>query len=176
MNVLFHCFHHYINEKEKTSTNLASRLAASMFSESMIMQLLYWDRVGKSCAFTICSSLVWKVVHFILYLLNMLFVCMFEKMYLFKFSFYFLSTSLTWLAQIFPAVLRALKNRVSRLALTQELSLHIHANRAMLEHQQFDLIVKLLNCALQVVIHTKKKKIVIFFANMRMGWVCALSA
>lgn len=87
----------------------------------------------------------------------MLFVCMFEKMYLFKFSFYFLSTSLTWLAQIFPAVLRALKNRVSRLALTQELSLHIHANRAMLEHQQFDLIVKLLNCALQVVIHTKKK-------------------
>ncbi|KAK7481835.1 hypothetical protein BaRGS_00026861, partial [Batillaria attramentaria] len=50
---------------------------------------------------------------------------------------------------IFPAVLRALKSRVARLALTQELSHHIHANRAMLEHQQFDLVVKLLNCALQ---------------------------
>ncbi|XP_076471850.1 myotubularin-related protein 13-like isoform X2 [Babylonia areolata] len=50
---------------------------------------------------------------------------------------------------IFPAVLRALKSRVARLTLTQELSHHVHANRAMLEHQQFDLIVRLLNCALQ---------------------------
>ncbi|XP_070199867.1 myotubularin-related protein 13-like isoform X2 [Littorina saxatilis] len=50
---------------------------------------------------------------------------------------------------IFPAVLRALKSRVARLALTQELSHHVHANRAMLEHQQFDLVVRLLNCALQ---------------------------
>ncbi|CAG2192244.1 MTMR5_13 [Mytilus edulis] len=50
---------------------------------------------------------------------------------------------------IFPAVLRALKSRVARIALTQELSYHIRSNRAMLEHQQFDLVVKLLNCALQ---------------------------
>ena len=50
---------------------------------------------------------------------------------------------------IFPAVLRALKSRVARTALTQELSYHIRSNRAMLEHQQFDLVVKLLNCALQ---------------------------
>ncbi|XP_041365406.1 myotubularin-related protein 13-like [Gigantopelta aegis] len=50
---------------------------------------------------------------------------------------------------IFPAVLRALKSRVTRLALTQELSFHVHSNRAMLENQQFDLVVKLLNCALQ---------------------------
>ncbi|KAK3103033.1 hypothetical protein FSP39_015926, partial [Pinctada imbricata] len=51
---------------------------------------------------------------------------------------------------IFPAVLRALKSRVARLAMTQELGYHIRSNRAMLEHQQFDLVVKLLNCALQV--------------------------
>ncbi|XP_078332157.1 myotubularin-related protein 13-like isoform X3 [Crassostrea virginica] len=50
---------------------------------------------------------------------------------------------------IFPAVLRALKSRVARLALTQELSYHIRSNRAVLEHQQFDLVVKLLNCCLQ---------------------------
>ena len=52
--------------------------------------------------------------------------------------------------QIFPAVLRALKSRVARLALVEELSYHSHSNRAMLEHQQFDLVVRLLNCALQV--------------------------
>ncbi|KAL8615600.1 hypothetical protein ACOMHN_026590 [Nucella lapillus] len=50
---------------------------------------------------------------------------------------------------IFPAVLLALKSRVARLALTRELSHHVHANRAMLEHQQFDLVVRLLNSALQ---------------------------
>ncbi|XP_048241880.1 myotubularin-related protein 13-like isoform X3 [Haliotis rufescens] len=50
---------------------------------------------------------------------------------------------------IFPAVLRALKSRVARLALTQELNYHVQSNRAMLENQQFDLVVKLLNCALQ---------------------------
>ena len=58
--------------------------------------------------------------------------------------------------QIFPAVLRALKSRVARTALTQELSYHIRSNRAMLEHQQFDLVVKLLNCALQVFLHLWK--------------------
>ena len=54
------------------------------------------------------------------------------------------------LLQIFPAVLRALKSCVVRLALTQELNHHVLANRAMLEQQQFDLVVRLLNCALQV--------------------------
>jgi len=52
--------------------------------------------------------------------------------------------------QIFPAVLRALKNKATRLGLVEELSSHIKNNRAMLDHQQFDLVVKLLNCALQV--------------------------
>ncbi|KAH3885783.1 hypothetical protein DPMN_009781 [Dreissena polymorpha] len=52
--------------------------------------------------------------------------------------------------QIFPAVLRALKGKVARIALTSELAHNIQSNRAMLEHQQFDLIVRLLNCALQV--------------------------
>ena len=52
--------------------------------------------------------------------------------------------------QIFNAVLRALESRVARLALVEELSYHSNSNRAMLEHQQFDLVVRLLNCALQV--------------------------
>ena len=47
-------------------------------------------------------------------------------------------------------MLRALKSKVARIALTQELSHHIQSNRAMLEHLQFDLVVRLLNCALQV--------------------------
>ena len=54
------------------------------------------------------------------------------------------------LLQIFPAVLRALKNKVARLALTSELAPYVNSNRSLLEHQQFDLVVKLLNCALQV--------------------------
>ncbi|XP_077995141.1 myotubularin-related protein 13-like isoform X2 [Glandiceps talaboti] len=49
----------------------------------------------------------------------------------------------------FPAVLRSLKSRVVRNALTKELALHALQNRAMLESQQFDLIVRLMNCALQ---------------------------
>ncbi|XP_022243465.1 myotubularin-related protein 13-like [Limulus polyphemus] len=48
-----------------------------------------------------------------------------------------------------PAVLRALKNKTSRLALTQELAQHVTGNKAILEHQQFDLIIRLMNCALQ---------------------------
>lgn len=50
----------------------------------------------------------------------------------------------------FPAVLRALKSRAARLALCTELSQHVIGNKAMLEHQQFDLVVRLMNCALQV--------------------------
>ncbi|CAB3383072.1 Hypothetical predicted protein [Cloeon dipterum] len=49
----------------------------------------------------------------------------------------------------FPAVLRALKAKQARLALCTELSQHVLGNKAMLEHQQFDLIVRLMNCALQ---------------------------
>ena len=52
--------------------------------------------------------------------------------------------------QIFPAVLRALKNKATRLSLVEELSFNIKSNRAVLDHQQFDLVVKLINCALQV--------------------------
>ncbi|XP_044003006.1 myotubularin-related protein 13 isoform X2 [Aphidius gifuensis] len=49
----------------------------------------------------------------------------------------------------FPAVLRALKNKTARLALCMELSQHVVGNKAILEHQQFDLVVRLMNCALQ---------------------------
>jgi len=47
-------------------------------------------------------------------------------------------------------VLRALKCRAARLALCTELAQHVQGNKAMLEHQQFDLVVRLMNCALQV--------------------------
>ena len=56
--------------------------------------------------------------------------------------------------QIFPAVLRALKNKATRLGLVEELSFHIKSNRAVLDHQQFDLVVKLINCALQVLLYS----------------------
>jgi myotubularin-related protein 5/13 len=49
----------------------------------------------------------------------------------------------------FPAVLRALKAKQVRLSLCTELAQHVMGNKAMLEHQQFDLIVRLMNCALQ---------------------------
>nr|XP_018897778.1 PREDICTED: myotubularin-related protein 13 isoform X2 [Bemisia tabaci] len=49
----------------------------------------------------------------------------------------------------FPAVLRALKSRTARMALCTELAQHVVGNKAMLEHQQFDLVVRLMNCALQ---------------------------
>lgn len=54
----------------------------------------------------------------------------------------------------FPAVLRALKCRAARLALCTELAQHVQGNKAMLEHQQFDLVVRLMNCALQVWYYT----------------------
>lgn len=50
----------------------------------------------------------------------------------------------------FPAVLRALKSKTARLALCTELAQHVVGNKTMLEHQQFDLVVRLMNCALQV--------------------------
>ena len=49
----------------------------------------------------------------------------------------------------FPAVIRALKSKAARLALCEELGSHVVGNQTMLEHQQFDLIVRLMNAALQ---------------------------
>uniref|UniRef100_A0A8C9F464 SET binding factor 1 n=1 Tax=Pavo cristatus TaxID=9049 RepID=A0A8C9F464_PAVCR len=51
--------------------------------------------------------------------------------------------------KLFPAVLRAMKGRAARHCLTQELNLHVQQNRAVLDHQQFDFIVRMMNCCLQ---------------------------
>jgi myotubularin-related protein 5/13 len=48
----------------------------------------------------------------------------------------------------FPAVLHALKSKAARLALCTELACVV-GKKAMLGHQQFDLVVRLMNCALQ---------------------------
>ncbi|XP_031443028.1 myotubularin-related protein 13 isoform X2 [Clupea harengus] len=48
-----------------------------------------------------------------------------------------------------PAALRALKGKAARQCLTEELSLHVQQNRALLDHTQFDQIIRLMNCALQ---------------------------
>ncbi|XP_037545485.1 myotubularin-related protein 13 [Nematolebias whitei] len=48
-----------------------------------------------------------------------------------------------------PAALRALKGKAARQCLTDELSLHVQQNRAILDHQQFDYTVRMMNCALQ---------------------------
>nr|XP_054762033.1 myotubularin-related protein 13-like [Lytechinus pictus] len=51
--------------------------------------------------------------------------------------------------RLFPAVMRSLKSRVARQALLHELELHVNKNRAMLEPQQFGMVVRLINAALQ---------------------------
>ncbi|NWT62504.1 MTMR5 protein, partial [Erythrocercus mccallii] len=51
--------------------------------------------------------------------------------------------------QLFPAVLRAMKGRAARQCLTQELHLHVQQNRAVLDHQQFDFVIRMMNCCLQ---------------------------
>ncbi|XP_077196748.1 myotubularin-related protein 5 isoform X4 [Paroedura picta] len=51
--------------------------------------------------------------------------------------------------KLLPAVLRAMKSRAARKCLTQELNLHVQQNRAVLDHQQFDFIVRMMNCCLQ---------------------------
>ncbi|XP_053270633.1 myotubularin-related protein 5 isoform X4 [Pleuronectes platessa] len=51
--------------------------------------------------------------------------------------------------KLMPAVLRALKGRAARICLTQELNQHVLQNRAVLDDQQFDYIVRMLNCTLQ---------------------------
>lgn len=52
--------------------------------------------------------------------------------------------------QLLPAVLRALKGRAARRCLAHELHLHVQQNRAVLDHQQFDFVVRMMNCCLQV--------------------------
>uniref|UniRef100_A0A674P1Y8 SET binding factor 2 n=1 Tax=Takifugu rubripes TaxID=31033 RepID=A0A674P1Y8_TAKRU len=49
-----------------------------------------------------------------------------------------------------PAALRALKGKAARHCLTEELSLHVQQNRIIMDHQQFDYIIRMMNCALQV--------------------------
>uniref|UniRef100_A0A4W5KDN8 SET binding factor 1 n=1 Tax=Hucho hucho TaxID=62062 RepID=A0A4W5KDN8_9TELE len=51
--------------------------------------------------------------------------------------------------KLMPAVLRALKGRAARVCLTQELNQHVLQNRAVLDDQQFDYIVRMMNCTLQ---------------------------
>ncbi|XP_036284222.1 myotubularin-related protein 13 isoform X1 [Pipistrellus kuhlii] len=48
-----------------------------------------------------------------------------------------------------PAALRALKGKAARRCLTDELGLHVQQNRAILDHQQFDYIIRMMNCTLQ---------------------------
>jgi len=48
------------------------------------------------------------------------------------------------------AVTRALKSKASKLALCAELGKHVCGNKAILESPQFDMVVKLMHCALQV--------------------------
>ncbi|XP_031559820.1 myotubularin-related protein 13-like [Actinia tenebrosa] len=48
-----------------------------------------------------------------------------------------------------PSVLRSLKSKGAQLALCHELSLRAKQNRSVLEHDQFDLVVRLMNSALQ---------------------------
>ena len=47
------------------------------------------------------------------------------------------------------AVIRSMRNKEARLALCDELSKYSDGNKAVLEQQPFDLVVRLLNCALQ---------------------------
>ncbi|XDB51103.1 hypothetical protein AB1E18_004656 [Capra hircus] len=51
--------------------------------------------------------------------------------------------------KLLPAVLRALKGRAARRCLAQELHLHAQQSRAVLDHQQFDFVVRMMNCCLQ---------------------------
>ncbi|KAJ3594235.1 hypothetical protein NHX12_006566 [Muraenolepis orangiensis] len=61
-----------------------------------------------------------------------------------------------------PAALRALKGKAARQCLTEELSLHVQQNRSILDHQQFDYIVRMMNCALQ---HTSGERSTVLVIN-----------
>ncbi|XP_078275779.1 myotubularin-related protein 5 isoform X2 [Rhinoraja longicauda] len=62
---------------------------------------------------------------------------------------YIFENNLLEAKKLLPAMLRALKGRAARQCLTQELNLHVLQNRAVLDHQQFDYVVRMMNCALQ---------------------------
>ncbi|XP_023166410.1 myotubularin-related protein 13 [Drosophila hydei] len=51
--------------------------------------------------------------------------------------------------KLLPAVMRTLKHRDARLILCRELFGYVHGNKAVLDHQQFDLVVRFMNKALQ---------------------------
>ncbi|XP_043914864.1 myotubularin-related protein 13 [Protopterus annectens] len=51
--------------------------------------------------------------------------------------------------KMLQAALRALKGKAARQCLTDELSLRVQENRTILDHQQFDYIIRMMNCALQ---------------------------
>ncbi|XP_068442226.1 myotubularin-related protein 5 isoform X2 [Clinocottus analis] len=61
--------------------------------------------------------------------------------------------------KLMPAVLRALKGRAARVCLTQELNQHVLQNRAVLDDQQFDYIVRMMNCTLQDCSHIDEQGI-----------------
>ncbi|XP_040266287.1 myotubularin-related protein 13 isoform X2 [Bufo bufo] len=48
-----------------------------------------------------------------------------------------------------PAALRALKGKAARQCLAEELGHHVKENRTILNHQQFDYIIRMMNCTLQ---------------------------
>uniref|UniRef100_A0A1B0A8M0 Myotubularin-related protein 13 n=1 Tax=Glossina pallidipes TaxID=7398 RepID=A0A1B0A8M0_GLOPL len=51
--------------------------------------------------------------------------------------------------KLVPAVTRTLKHRDARLILCRELFGYVHGNKAVLDHQQFDLVIKFMNKTLQ---------------------------
>ncbi|XP_075044599.1 myotubularin-related protein 13 isoform X2 [Mixophyes fleayi] len=51
--------------------------------------------------------------------------------------------------KMLPAALRALKGKAARQCLTEELGHHVQQNLAILNHQQFDYIIRMMNCTLQ---------------------------
>lgn len=56
---------------------------------------------------------------------------------------------LTEAKKVFPAVLRSLKVKAMRQALVDALAVYIDGPQAVLEQQQFDLVVRLINSSLQ---------------------------
>jgi myotubularin-related protein 5/13 len=63
---------------------------------------------------------------------------------------YIFESKITEARKVCPAVLRALKSKSARLVLCEELKLRIKAGKVELDHQQFDLITHLMDCALWV--------------------------
>ncbi|XP_055354318.1 myotubularin-related protein 5-like [Paramacrobiotus metropolitanus] len=51
--------------------------------------------------------------------------------------------------KLIPAAVRVLSSPSARLALARDLAGRVHSSQAVLEHEQFELVCKLINCALQ---------------------------